>query len=118
MVLKKRRISTLNVLLVLDAFVLGGWVTLLMVNRLLDNQLGLYGSRSVAAADTILDFMDALLPYYVGFAGLLAVLITITVGAWAWRMAGGESTPGDRVGTSSDPSVGGGRVDVLTAANS
>ncbi len=34
MVLKKKRVSSLNVLLILDAFVLGGCVALLIVNRL------------------------------------------------------------------------------------
>ena len=81
---KKKRAFILIVLLILDAFVLGGFVTLLIVNRLLDNQLAVYVPHSVAAAGTILDLMDDLLLYDVVYAGILLMLILTTVGAWVW----------------------------------
>ncbi len=108
MILKKKRVSILNVLLILDAFVLGGCVALLIVNGLLDNQLKVYGAYRMAVADTVLDIMDDLLLYYVAYAGVLVVLILITIGIWVWRMAGDESTvegqagPGLEANASSD----------------
>jgi len=92
MILKKKPVSILDVLLILDAFVLGGCVALVIVNGLLDSQLKVYGAYRMAAADTVLDIMDDLLPYYVAYAGIVAVLILMTIGIWVWRMAGDEST--------------------------
>lgn len=88
MINNPKRISALHLLLTLDAFVLGGCLSLLIVNCLLDNRLSVYGTRSVAAADTILNVMDDLLPYCVAYAVLLMILILITVGAWIWRAVG------------------------------
>ena len=79
MIKNLKRISALHLLLTLDAFVLGGCLSLLIVNCLLDNRLSVYGTRSVAAADTILNVMDDLLPYCMGYAALLMILILITV---------------------------------------
>lgn len=83
-----KRLSALHLLLTLDAFVLGGCVSLLIVNCLLDNRLSVYGTRSMAPADPILNFMDDLLPYCVVYAALLMILILITVGVWVWRTVG------------------------------
>jgi hypothetical protein len=86
-----KRVSALHILLTLDAFVLGGCVSLLIVNCLLDNRLSVYGTPS-RAANTMLGFMDDLLPYCVVYAVLLMVLILITVGVWIWRAVGDRST--------------------------
>jgi hypothetical protein len=88
MVLKKKRVSILNLLLILDAFVLGGCVSMLLVNRLLDVQLNLYAPRNMVAAETILDFTDDLLPYYMAYVGILLALILVTLGAWVWQAVG------------------------------
>jgi hypothetical protein len=88
---KKRNVSILTLLLISDAFVLGGFVTMLIVNRLLDAQLSIYMPHDRSSSDTILNLMDGLLPYYATFAGTLAILILVTVGVWAWRTAGDQS---------------------------
>lgn len=90
MVLKKKRVSVLNLLPILDAFVLGGFVTLLLVNRLLDIQLNGYVAHSTAATDIILALMGDLLPYYMAYAGALLILILLTVGVWTWRTLGDQ----------------------------
>ncbi len=84
--LRQQRLPIQSLLLALDAFVLGGFVNLLVVNRLLGNQLNIYAPHSMAAASTILDFMDDLLPYYVLCGGTLLALVLITVSAWVWLM--------------------------------
>jgi hypothetical protein len=81
---RQRRLSILSLLLALDAFVLGGLLALLVVNRLLNNQLDVYLSHSFVAAATILDFMDDLLPYYVIYGGTLLALVLTTLIAWMW----------------------------------
>jgi protein-S-isoprenylcysteine O-methyltransferase Ste14 len=98
---------------VLDAFVLGGCVSMLLVNRLLNKQLNLYAPRSMVAADAILDFTDDLLPYYMACVGIFLALILITLGVWAWRAVGDWLTiegqanigPGSRppIVTNTDP---------------
>jgi hypothetical protein len=93
---RKRCISVLNLLLISDAFVLGGFVTLLIVNRLLDQQLNVYIPHDRTASDTILNLMDGLLPYYVTLAGALAILVLITVSVWLWRTAGDQSIARDQ----------------------
>jgi hypothetical protein len=93
---RKKCISVLNLLLILDAFVLGGFVTLLIVNRLLDQQLSVYITHDRTANDTILNLMDGLLPYYVTLAGALAILLLITVSVWLWRTAGDRPTARDQ----------------------
>ena len=82
--LRQRRLAILSILLALDVFVLGGLIALLLVNHLLNNQLNIYVPHSIAAADTILDFKDDLLPYYVVYGGTLLALILTTVSAWVW----------------------------------
>lgn len=89
-VVPQRRFSTLSILLALDAFALGGVVTLLLVNRLLHNQLVIYVPHSFAAADAILDFMDDLLPYYWVYGGGLLVLLLITANVWVWLVTKSE----------------------------
>jgi hypothetical protein len=81
----RRHLPILSVLVVLDVFVLGGLVTLALVNRLLSNQLAIYAVHSMDAASVILDFMDNLLPYYVVAIGGLLALVLITLGVWAWQ---------------------------------
>jgi hypothetical protein len=83
-VLHHQRLPVLSLLLALDAFVFGGLLTLLVVNRLLNNQLHVYLSHSFVAAATILDFMDDLIPYYLIFGGTLLALVLTTFIAWMW----------------------------------
>ena len=61
----RRRSLLWTLLIILNTFVLGGCLALLIVNRLLQRQLDVYtSSQSMAAGSTILDFMDDLLPLY------------------------------------------------------
>lgn len=71
------------IVLALDIFVLGGFAALLMVNRLLHIQLGIY-AQYIDDASVIIDFMDDLLPYHIAIYGAMSVLAVLTVGAWAW----------------------------------
>jgi hypothetical protein len=81
---RQRHLPILSVLMMLDVFVLGGVVALVLVNRLLSNQLAVYAPYSMDAASAILDVMEDLFPYYVVcIVGLLA-LVLITLGVWAW----------------------------------
>lgn len=89
--LRQRRLKILFGLVVLDAFVFGGLVTLLLVNRLLGNQLSIYAPHDMAAASAILDLMDDLVAYYVVYGGTLLALALITASAWVWLMT--ESRP-------------------------
>jgi hypothetical protein len=91
-ILKKKRFCILNLVLALDAFVLGGFVTLLLVNRLLDIQLNGYVPLSTVATDIILALMGGLLPYYTAYAGALLILILLTAGVWVWRTVGADET--------------------------
>jgi hypothetical protein len=84
MTFKKERIPTLTILLILDALVLGGFIALLFVNRLLDVQLNDYVPRNMVAADTILNLMDHLLIYFVVYVGTLVILALATIGVWLW----------------------------------
>ncbi len=81
---RQRRLPILSLLLALDAMVLGGFLTLLLVNRLLGEQLNIYVPHSMADASTILDFMDDLLPYYVVYGAILLALVLTTLIAWIW----------------------------------
>jgi hypothetical protein len=67
----------------LDVFVLGGLVALVLVHRLLSFQLAVYAVHSMDAASVVLDLMDDLLPYYVACIGSLLALALITLGVWA-----------------------------------
>jgi hypothetical protein len=81
----RRRSLVMAILLSLDAFVLGGFVALLIVNRLLNSQLDLYvTAQLMPAASAILDFMDDLLPVLLIYSGilLLLVLATASIGVW------------------------------------
>jgi hypothetical protein len=76
-----------TMLLSLDALVLGGCVTLLIVNRLLNSQLDVYtATQNMAAASTILDFMDDLLLFYLIYSGALLILVLGTASVWTWMM--------------------------------
>lgn len=78
--------SPLTMLLVaLNAFVLGGCLAFLIVNRLLANQLEVYlSSENMVAGSTMLDLMDDILPFYFlcGTAVVLILLLSATF--WAW----------------------------------
>lgn len=78
------RFPILSALLALDAFVLGGLVSLLMVNRFLNTHLDYYAQSNMVAASTILDLLDDLLLYLVGYIGALLALLLITAVAWVW----------------------------------
>ena len=82
--LRQRRVLILLTLVALDVFMLGGSLTLVLVNRLLGPQLAIYASHNMEAASTILDFMDDLIPYYVAYGGAVLALLLITSCAWAW----------------------------------
>ena len=78
--------SPLTMLFVaLNAFVLGGCLAFLIVNRLLANQLDIYlSSENMSAGSTMLDLMDDILPFYFlcGTAVVLILLLSATF--WAW----------------------------------
>ena len=81
---KRQLYSTiLFIVLALDIFVLGGFAALLVVNRLLHIQLGIY-TQYIDDASVIIDFMDDLFPYHLATYGTMSVLAVITVAAWAW----------------------------------
>jgi hypothetical protein len=82
---RQRRFPTLSILLALDVFALGGFVALLLVNRLLNNHLASYAQRNLwAEGDTILDLTDNLLIYFVAYIGALLILLLITAVIWVW----------------------------------
>ncbi len=81
----RRRSPLPTILLALNALVIGGCITLLLVNRLLQNQLDVYvAGDSMAAASTILDFMDDLLLVYMLCGSVLLLLLLLTLTIWAW----------------------------------
>ena len=81
----QRRVPVLSILVTLDAFFLGGLVALLMVNRFLDKHLARYVQGDFwAEGSAILDLMDNLLLYFVGYIGALLVLLSITAVIWVW----------------------------------
>jgi hypothetical protein len=86
-VVPRRRFMILTMLLSLNAFVLGGCITLLIVNRLLSSQLDVYTAiQSMAAASAILDFMDDLLYFYFIYGAVLLVLVLSTASVWTWMV--------------------------------
>jgi hypothetical protein len=87
-VVPRRRFMILTMLLCLNAFVLGGCVALLIVNRLLSSQLDVYtATQSMAAASSILDFMDDLLYFYVIYGAVLLILVLGTASVWTWMVS-------------------------------
>ena len=70
-----------------EAFVLGGFLALLLVNRLLDEHLDIYAVRDMAAASAILDLMDNLLVYLVPFGAVSLLLGLMPVSVWIWFAA-------------------------------
>ena len=84
-----RRNHTLVAFWVAEAFVLGGFIALLLVYRILGKQLDIYAAGGyMDAASTILDVMDDLLAYLVPFGALSLLLGLITVTVWIWFAAG------------------------------
>jgi len=84
---RRRRGLALMLLVSLTAFFLGGCITLLVVNRLLNNQLdGYAAAQNMAAASTLLDLMDDLLLFNVIYGGVLLGLVLVTAGVGVWLM--------------------------------
>ncbi|MFN2283504.1 MAG: hypothetical protein ACK2UQ_03720 [Anaerolineae bacterium] len=77
------RFTIFLMVLALDLFVIGGFVALLIVNRLLNIQLDIY-AQNINAASVLIDFMDDLLPYHIFYYGVMSILAVLTVVAWAW----------------------------------
>ena len=80
--MKIKRNPFLFFLLVLDAFVLGGCVTLVIVNRFLVGMM--QRLSTIEAQSQILNVLDNLIPYYVVYGGVLLLLISITISVWIW----------------------------------
>mgnify|MGYP001814723382 CR=1 FL=1 len=84
----RRRYAILTVLVSLNALVLGGCITLLIVNRLLNSQLDVYvAAQAMAAASAILDFMDDLLYVYLIYGAILFILVLSTASVWTWMVS-------------------------------
>ena len=84
----RHRFLLLAMLLSLNALVLGGCITLLIVGRLLNTQLDVYvAAQSMPAASAILDFMDDLVPLYFVYSAVLLLLVLGTVSVWTWMVA-------------------------------
>lgn len=63
-IVSRHRSLIFIILFSLNAFFLGGCITLLIINRLLNSQTDVYvATQSMAAGATILDFMDDLIPF-------------------------------------------------------
>ncbi len=71
-----------NVLLLLDAFALGGLVAMGLVRQLLESIMNRL--ITVEAQSEILNVLDHLMPYRLGYAGVSLLLGLITVGAYLW----------------------------------
>jgi hypothetical protein len=84
MLFRIRQNSLLFILVVLDASLIGGCVTLAMVNQLLNSMM--QRMVSIEARLQILDAMDHLVPYYVVYGGLLLLLIMTTISVWVWTI--------------------------------
>ncbi len=82
MLFRIKRNPFLFILLVLDAFVLGGCVTLVIVNQSLNDMMKRL--VTIEAQSQILDVLDHLIPYYMVYGGLLLLLILITISVWIW----------------------------------
>ena len=71
-----------NALLLFDAFMLGGLVALGLVNQLLESTMDRL--IKVEAQAEILNVLDHLIPYWVGYLGVSLLLGLTTVGAYLW----------------------------------
>ncbi len=82
----KARRRFLFPLLLIDAFFIGGMLTLFLVSRLLITQVEVYTPEYMAAASAILDFIDDLYPYHLSYLSitLLLVLVTLLTGLWTF----------------------------------
>ena len=83
--IRRLRFLMLQVLLGMDAFVAGGLVALLAVNRMLQGLVDSYAPRSMDDASTILDVMDKLLADSAAGGGILLLLAPLTLVAVAWH---------------------------------
>ncbi len=81
--LRRNRLQVL--LCLLEAFVVGGFTALLLVNRLLDKHLDIYvAGGHMDEASTVLDLVDNLLAYLVPFGALSLLLGLVTIAVWIW----------------------------------
>ena len=71
-----------NAMLLLDAFVLGGLVAMRLVLHLLE--IIMDRLITMEAQQEILNVLDHLLPYWLGYMGVSLLLGLITVGAYLW----------------------------------
>ena len=78
------RYFLLAALLVADALALGGLTGMVVVNRLLTTQRDIYGEANMTAASVVLDLMDDVLPYTVGFGLAFLALTLMMAAAAAW----------------------------------
>ncbi len=74
----------LRVLFVLTVFILGGLVSMIVVNRLLVAQLAIYGDSYMAASSAIIDFMDDILPYLAASMVGFSIMTFATISVWLW----------------------------------
>lgn len=79
---RRRRLPVIWILLVLDAFLLGGCVAFLVVHELLVRTMN--RPASMDAVSEILNVLDHLLPYYAAYTLALLLLLLITVVVWVW----------------------------------
>jgi hypothetical protein len=77
-----QRPSTLCALLILDAFALGGLVAVELVRQLLISIMNRL--ISAAAQAEILNVLDHLFPYQVGYLGATFLISLITISAYLW----------------------------------
>jgi hypothetical protein len=74
----------LRILIILSVFTLGGLVSMLIVNRLLDAHFTIYGETYMAESTAILDIMDNLLPYLGSYTIAFVILTLAVITVWFW----------------------------------
>jgi hypothetical protein len=71
-----------NTLLLFDAFVLGGTLAMIPVMQLLESTLDRL--IKVEAQQEILNVIDHLIPYWLGYIGVSLLLGLTTIGRYVW----------------------------------
>jgi len=70
----------------LIALAVGGCLTLLLVSRMLQDQLEVYVStENMDAASVILDLLDDILPLYLLCGSVLLLLFFLSLTIWVWK---------------------------------
>lgn len=69
-------------LLLLDAFVLGGMLAIILVMQLLESTMDRL--IKVDAQQEILNVLDHLVPYVLGYVGMSLLLGLTTIGGYVW----------------------------------